>query len=97
MAFDAFLKLTGVTGESQKVLHVGEIDLMSFSWGASNSSSVGTIRAHQATTAPTAARTARATSLPVRSGKKSNSPARMAVSAWSRAWPLPRASVGSAV
>jgi type VI secretion system secreted protein Hcp len=42
MAFDAFLKLNGVTGESQKATHAGEIDVMSFSWGASNSSSVGT-------------------------------------------------------
>jgi type VI secretion system secreted protein Hcp len=42
MAYDAFLKLDGITGESQKANHVGEIDLMSFSWGASNSSSVGT-------------------------------------------------------
>jgi len=42
MAYDAFLKLDGVTGESQKANHVGEIDLMSFSWGASNSSAVGT-------------------------------------------------------
>ena len=42
MAYDAFLKLDGVKGESQKQNHAGEIDLMSFSWGASNSSSVGT-------------------------------------------------------
>ena len=42
MAYDAFLKLDGVTGESQKQNHKGEIDLMSFSWGASNSSAVGT-------------------------------------------------------
>jgi type VI secretion system secreted protein Hcp len=42
MAYDAFLKLAGVTGESQKANHVGEIDIMSFSWGATNSSSVGT-------------------------------------------------------
>src|ERR1700730_17378860 len=42
MAYDAFLKLDGVTGESQKPNHSGEIDIMSFSWGASNSSSVGT-------------------------------------------------------
>jgi type VI secretion system secreted protein Hcp len=42
MAYDAFLKLDGVTGESQKENHAGEIDIMSFSWGASNSSSVGT-------------------------------------------------------
>jgi type VI secretion system secreted protein Hcp len=42
MAYDAFLKLDGVTGESQKQNHSGEIDIMSFSWGASNSTSVGT-------------------------------------------------------
>src|SRR5262245_60220944 len=42
MAYDAYLKLEGVDGESQKQNHVGEIDIMSFSWGASNGSSVGT-------------------------------------------------------
>lgn len=42
MAYDAFLKLDGITGESQKQNHTGEIDIMSFSWGSSNSSSVGT-------------------------------------------------------
>ena len=42
MAYDAFLQLEGIVGESQKENHEGEIDLMSFSWGASNSSSVGT-------------------------------------------------------
>ena len=42
MAYDAFLKLDGIQGESQKDNHKQEIDLMSFSWGASNSSSVGT-------------------------------------------------------
>src|ERR1700704_2209027 len=42
MAYDAFLKLDGITGESQKDGHKKEIDIMSFSWGASNSSSVGT-------------------------------------------------------
>jgi type VI secretion system secreted protein Hcp len=42
MAYDAFLKLDGITGESQKDQHAGEIDIMSFSWGASNSTSVGT-------------------------------------------------------
>ena len=41
MAYDAFLKLEGVTGESQKQNHTGEIDITSFSWGAVNSSSVG--------------------------------------------------------
>jgi type VI secretion system secreted protein Hcp len=42
MAYDAFLKLDQIPGESQKANHIGEIDLMSFSWGATNSSSVGT-------------------------------------------------------
>jgi type VI secretion system secreted protein Hcp len=42
MAFDAFLKLDPIKGESQKTNHIGEIDLISFSLGASNSSSVGT-------------------------------------------------------
>jgi type VI secretion system secreted protein Hcp len=36
------LKLDGIKGESQKQSHVGEIDIMSFSWGSSNSTSVGT-------------------------------------------------------
>jgi len=39
MAFDAFLKLDGVTGESSKTNHKGEIEIMSFSWGASNPTS----------------------------------------------------------
>jgi type VI secretion system secreted protein Hcp len=42
MAFDAFLKLAGITGESQKANHTGEIDILSFSWGAANSSHVAT-------------------------------------------------------
>jgi type VI secretion system secreted protein Hcp len=36
MAYDAFLKIEGITGESQKDKHKGEIDISSFSWGASN-------------------------------------------------------------
>jgi len=32
--FDAFLKLDGIKGESADSKHKGEIDLMSFSWGA---------------------------------------------------------------
>lgn len=39
MAVDAFLKLDGIPGESQDDKHKGEIDIMSFSWGASNVSS----------------------------------------------------------
>jgi type VI secretion system secreted protein Hcp len=42
MAYDAFLKLDGIQGESQKQGHTQEIDIMSFSWGSSNPSSVGT-------------------------------------------------------
>lgn len=33
MAFDSFLKLDGVTGESTAQGHANEIDLVSFSWG----------------------------------------------------------------
>jgi type VI secretion system secreted protein Hcp len=33
MAFDAFLKLDGIKGESADAKHKGEIDIMSFSWG----------------------------------------------------------------
>ena len=36
MAFDAFLKLDGIQGESQDKVHSGEIEIESFSWGASN-------------------------------------------------------------
>lgn len=36
MAYDAFLQLEGVKGESQDAGHKGEIDLLSFSIGASN-------------------------------------------------------------
>lgn len=42
MAYDAFLKLDGVTGESQKDQHKGEIELLSFSWGVTNPTNVGT-------------------------------------------------------
>ena len=36
MAFDAFLKLDGITGESMVKGHVGEIELDSFSFGLTN-------------------------------------------------------------
>ncbi|MGA2096341.1 MAG: type VI secretion system tube protein Hcp [Candidatus Acidiferrum sp.] len=39
MAFDAYLKLDGVEGESQKEGHTKEIELTSWSWGGSNSGS----------------------------------------------------------
>ena len=39
MGYDVFLKLDDVTGDSQKENHVGEIDIISFSWEASNASS----------------------------------------------------------
>lgn len=40
MAVDYFLKLDGVEGESEDEKHKKQIQLMSFSWGASNVSSV---------------------------------------------------------
>lgn len=41
MAFDAFLKIEGIDGESQDKSHPGEIEIESFSWGVSNTSSGG--------------------------------------------------------
>lgn len=40
MAVDYFLKIDGIEGESQDEKHKNEIQLMSWSWGASNVSSV---------------------------------------------------------
>jgi type VI secretion system secreted protein Hcp len=39
MAVDMFLKLDGIPGESRDSKHKGEIEIESFSWGASNSGS----------------------------------------------------------
>ena len=39
MAVDMFLKLDGVTGESKDKAHTKGIDVLSSSWGMSNSSS----------------------------------------------------------
>src|SRR5919201_674377 len=36
-----FLKIDGIGGESADDKHKGEIDILSFSWGATNSSSAG--------------------------------------------------------
>src|SRR6267143_983565 len=33
MGFDAFLKLDGIPGESRDAKHKGEIDILSFHWG----------------------------------------------------------------
>jgi type VI secretion system secreted protein Hcp len=42
MAFDAFLKIDGIDGESSNVKHKGEIEVLSFSWNIKQSiSSVG--------------------------------------------------------
>lgn len=41
-AVDYFLKIDGVTGESRDSKHKGEIELLSFSWGASSSAHVAT-------------------------------------------------------
>jgi type VI secretion system secreted protein Hcp len=40
MAVDYFLKLDGIQGESQDANHKNEIQILSWSWGASNVSSV---------------------------------------------------------
>lgn len=40
-----FLKLTGIAGESQDGLHLNEIDLQAFSWGASSSTTYSTTSA----------------------------------------------------
>ncbi|MBX7172998.1 MAG: type VI secretion system tube protein Hcp [Pyrinomonadaceae bacterium] len=37
MAVDVFLKIEGVPGESKDSVHAGEIDVLSWSWGCSNS------------------------------------------------------------
>lgn len=37
MAVDMFLKLDGIEGEAQDAAHAGEIDLLSWGWGASQS------------------------------------------------------------
>lgn len=39
MAVDMFLKLEGLDGESRDAKHAGEIDILSWSWGLSNSGS----------------------------------------------------------
>ncbi len=42
---DYFLKIDGIEGESTDAKHKGEIQLLSFSWGASNATPVATARA----------------------------------------------------
>jgi type VI secretion system secreted protein Hcp len=37
MAVDMFLKLTGIDGESSDSVHAGEVDVLAWSWGASQS------------------------------------------------------------
>lgn len=41
MAWDAYLKIEGLSGESLKEGHEGEIEVIGFSFGAQNQSSVG--------------------------------------------------------
>jgi len=41
MAVDMFLKLDGIEGESTDSKHKGEIEVLSFSWGVSNSATAG--------------------------------------------------------
>jgi type VI secretion system secreted protein Hcp len=42
MAVDMFLKLTGIDGESGDSAHAGEIEVLSWSWGASQSGTMHT-------------------------------------------------------
>ena len=42
MAYDAFLKIDGIDGESKDERHPNEIEVLSFSWGESNSGSAAT-------------------------------------------------------
>ena len=41
MAFDAFIKIDGIDGESTRAKFEKQIEIHSFSWGASNPSTVG--------------------------------------------------------
>lgn len=41
MAFDTYLKIEGVDGEATQSNHIGWIEIYSFSWGASNPTTVG--------------------------------------------------------
>jgi len=41
MAFDAFLKLDTITGESKDKVHKQEMEIFSFSFGTSNSTTIG--------------------------------------------------------
>ena len=41
MAFDAFLKIEGIDGESLDKTHPNEIEISSFSWGVTNTGSGG--------------------------------------------------------
>lgn len=41
MPFDAFLKIEGVEGGSTAAKHKGEIDILSYSWGVSNTGAQG--------------------------------------------------------
>ena len=41
MAFDAFLKLDTIKGESKDSKHAGEMEIYSFSFGAQNSTTIG--------------------------------------------------------
>src|SRR5262245_35980320 len=42
MAFDAFLKIEGIEGDSQQKGHPGEIEISSFSWAETNTGSPAT-------------------------------------------------------
>jgi len=41
MAFDTYLKIDTVDGEATQANHAGWIEIYSFSWGASNPTTIG--------------------------------------------------------
>jgi type VI secretion system secreted protein Hcp len=43
MAFDAFLELDGIPGDSQAQGHAGSIEIETYSWGLTNSATIGTV------------------------------------------------------
>lgn len=53
MAVDMFLKLDGIDGESVNSKHKGAIEVLSFSWGVSNTETAGRGRASASEVSPT--------------------------------------------
>ena len=78
MAFDAFLKLDGIPGDSTDQTHKGEIDVMSFSWGESQRGRGPRAEAAGAARARSRSRTSTSGSRRTRPRRFSSRPARAA-------------------